>query len=367
MMARFERFLSAGLILGTIASAPIAIAGAAGEPALLQEARQVLAPLPHDFGTPEFPVTAERADLGRKLFFDPRFSSDGTASCSRCHLPGLYGTDGLAKPHGNHDKLNPRNAPTILNAALQFKAHWRGDRENVEDQAKQSLLGAASFGNPDFATAMARIKAVPGYLPLFQKAFPGEADPVTPENWGKAIGAYERTLATPSRFDDFLNDKTGNGKAGALTAAEERGLRKFIDTGCATCHSGPGIGGGSFQKFGITADYWTETGSDAHDQGRADITHDPKDAYIFKVPSLRNVAMTAPYFHDGSVRTLPEAVRIMAKLELGATLSDEDAGDIAAFLGCLTGSVPANFAEAPILPPGAFTQDAPNTVEPSKR
>lgn len=338
-------------------------AWAGGEDArLLHDARQILAPLPKDFGTAEFPLPPERVELGRKLFFDPRLSSDGTTSCVRCHLPGLYGTDGLAKSRGNHDKLNARNAPTVLNAALQFRQHWRGDRENVEDQAKQSPTGGASFGNPDAGAAAARIAAIPGYQPLFRTAFPGEADPVTPENWGKAIGAYMRTLVSPGRFDDFLRGDTA-----ALSAREERGLRKFIDSGCAGCHDGPGLGGGGFQKFGITADYPTVTGSKEHDQGRFDITHDPKDIDVFKVPPLRNVAMTAPYFHDGSVATLREAVRAMARLELGLTLSEEDTEDISAFLESLTGSLPKNFREAPILPPGGFAPERTNALDPSKK
>jgi cytochrome c peroxidase len=171
---------------------------------LLAEAQQSFQPLPNDMATPEFPIAPERVRLGRALFFDPRASADGTTSCARCHVPSLYGTDGLSKSHGAHDKINPRNAPTVLNAALQFKAHWRGDRKNVEDQATQALIGPPSFGNPDYSSAMERVKAIPGYLEMFQRAFPGQQDPVTPENWGKAIGSYERTLVTPSRFDRYL-------------------------------------------------------------------------------------------------------------------------------------------------------------------
>src|ERR1700724_852989 len=171
---------------------------------LLNDARSNFQPLPRDMATPEFPITPSRVELGWKLFFDPRISVDGTVSCARCHQPALYGTDGLPKARGAHDTLNPRNAPTILNAALQFKAHWRGDRENVEDEAKQVLIGLFSFINPDYASAIARIKAIPGYADLFRKEFPGDPDPVTPDNWAKAIGTFQRTLVTPSRFDAFL-------------------------------------------------------------------------------------------------------------------------------------------------------------------
>ncbi len=337
------------LAVGVTAASVVALHAADADRDLLKQAQGFFQALPKNMATPEFPITPERVDLGRKLYFDPRISVDGTVSCARCHQPALYGTDGLPKPRGAHDKLNPRNAPTVLNAALQFKAHWRGDRANVEDQAKQALIGPPSFGDPDYAAAMAKIKAIPGYAEMFRKAFPGEPDPITQDNWGKAIGAYERTLVTPSRFDEYL---TGNVQA--LSPAERIGLRKFIETGCTACHNGPGVGGGIFQKFGVVEDYWKETGSKQVDKGRFDVTHDPNDMYVFKVPSLRNVAMTPPYFHDGSVPSLTKAVRIMAKVQLGKTLSDQDATDIVTFLRCLTGKLPDEFASAPVLPASGF-------------
>jgi cytochrome c peroxidase len=156
-------------------------------------------------------------------------------------------------------------------------------------------------------------------------------------------------IRTRSRFDAFLA-----GDARALSPEERAGLRKFIDTGCIACHNGADVGGGIFQKFGVVEDYWTATGSPQPDKGRFDVTHDPRDTYVFKVPSLRNVAMTPPYFHDGSVRSLPEAVRIMAKVQLGRTLSDQDTADIVAFLGSLTGKLPPRFVDAPILPASGF-------------
>jgi cytochrome c peroxidase len=296
--------------------------------------------------TPEFPITPERVELGRTLFFDPRISVDGTTSCARCHQPSLYGTDGLGKPHGAHDKINARNAPTVLNAALQFNAHWRGDRKNVEDQAIQALISLTSFGNLDYASAMKRIKSVPSYLGMFEKAFPGERDPVTAENWGKAIGSYERTLVTPSRFDQYLSED-----AQALSAKEQRGMRTSLETGCAACHNGPGVGGGAFQKFAVVEDYWNETKSVEIDKGRFDVTHDDADMYVFKVPALRNVNMTPPYFHDGS---LPEAVRIMAKVQLGKDLAEQEIADVVAFLGSLTGQLPDDFRNVPVLPASAF-------------
>jgi cytochrome c peroxidase len=320
---------------------------AADDNELLRFAKGVFAPLPNTMATAERPATPALVSLGRALFFDPRISVDGTASCARCHQPGLYGADALTKSHGNHDKLNFRNAPTVLNAALQVKQHWVGDREDVEDQATKALTGPASFGNPSFDAAMARLKAIAGYRPMFAAAFPNDSDPITPQNWGKAIGAYERTLVSRSRFDAFLD-----GKADALSAAERQGLQTFINTGCIACHNGVGVGGGEFKKFGVVEDYWKATGSTEIDEGRALATKKPEDKYVFKVPSLRNVAMTGPYFHDGSVASLSDAVKTMARVQLGVVLGDTEASEIVAFLVSLTGPLPENFATAPLLPPG---------------
>jgi cytochrome c peroxidase len=345
------RLAAMAVLFLVLPAASRAVRAEAGPDPLLSDARQNFAPLPKDMAKPGTPLVAAQVELGRDLFFDPRISVDGTATCARCHQPALYGTDGLPKSRGALNKLNPRNAPTVFNAALEFSAHWVGDRHDVEDQAKQVLVGPVSFVNPDYASAIAKIKAIGGYAKPFREAFPDAADPMTPENFGTAVGAFERTLVTPSRFDKFLG-----GDAAALTPQEQRGLRKFIDTGCAGCHNGPGVGGGMFQKFGVVQDYWPETGSKEIDKGRFDVTHDPADMYVFKVPTLRNVAMTPPYFHDGSVAALPDAVRIMAKVQLGAPVAQPDIDDIVAFLNSLTGTLPASFAEAPTLPPAAYKE-----------
>ncbi len=322
----------------------------AADQALLAQARAFFKPLPKVMESPENPVTPEKVALGRLLFFELRVSLDGTVGCVRCHQPFLYGTDALPKAIGALGRLNPRNAPTVMNAALQFVAHWRGDRKNVEDQAMQALVGPPSFGDPDYATAMAKLKAIPGYPELFAKAFPNEKEPVNQENWAKAIGAYERTLVTPSPFDAYLEPAMPR----AVSPAQEAGLREFVQTGCTTCHNGAGIGGGMFQKFGLVEDYWKATGSPEPDKGRFDVTKNPADMYVFKVPSLRNVAMTPPYFHDGSVATLPEAVRIMARVQLGRTLTDAQVASIVTFLESLTGKLPSSFTDVPELPAAAF-------------
>jgi len=325
------------------------------EQALLERARQLFKLLPPDAATPEHPVTPERVALGKALFFETRVSVDGAISCAKCHLPTLYGTDALARSIGNHDKVLPRNAPTVFNTALQFAQHYGGNRRDVEEQASKALVSPLAYGNLDYAAAEAKLRAIPGYRPLFEKAFPGEAEPVTAENWGKAIGAYERVLLTPAPFDRYLGGETA-----ALNAQAKRGLDKFISFGCVGCHNGVTVGGQMYQKFGITQDYWTLTGSQeielfkGRDKGRFQDTKSEADAYIFKVQQLRNVAVTPPYFHDGSVADLRDAVRIMAKLQLGRDLSGEDVADIIAFLQSLTGEVPAQFSNLPNLPPGPY-------------
>jgi cytochrome c peroxidase len=334
----YSRFVLEGLvILGLAAAVSVGPASAADAKSLLDDAKQSLAPLPANPAAKDASAAA-RVELGRRLFFENRVSMDGNIGCFFCHQPELQGADGLPKSIGVFGKENSRNAPSVFNASLNFKQHWRGDRETLEDQAERSLLGAASFGNADFATPMGKLEAIPGYARAFAKAFPDDKQPISQKNWAAAIAAFERTLLTPGRFDAFLA-----GDLAALSSAEQAGLRKFIDVGCAGCHNGPGVGGGSFQKFGVVEDYWKETGAQP-DKGRAEVTRNDADLYVFKVPGLRNVAKTAPYFHDGSVKELPRAVKIMGKTQLGVDLAEADTAAIVAFLGSLTGPVPANYS-----------------------
>jgi cytochrome c peroxidase len=278
-------------------------------------------------------------------------SSDGKQSCGECHQPMFYGTDALPRSAGNQGKVLPRNVPTVFNTALQFVQHYGGNRVDVEEQALKALLSPLAYGNKDYAAAEAKLRAIPGYRPMFEKAFPGEAEPVTAENWSKAIGAFERTLLTPAAFDRYLK-----GEKSALGAKAKVGLDKFMSFGCSGCHNGVTVGGQMYQKFGLTADYWTLTGSQeielfkGRDKGKFQDTKNEADAFIFKVQQLRNVAVTPPYFHDGSVAKLEDAVKIMGKLQLGRDLTDADASDIVAFLESLTGEVPAQFASVPSLP-----------------
>jgi cytochrome c peroxidase len=335
---------------GVAAMLAISLATAVEEDdvSLLKRAQELFQPLPKDMATAESPITKERVNLGQQLFFDPRLTVDSNMSCASCHQPALYGTDALPTSIGVKQRLHPRNAPTNLNSALNI-IHWRGDRESVEDQVIKALISPITSGQPDLKTVEVRLGRIPGYAPLFKAAFADDANPMTAQNIAKAIGAYERTLVTPSPFDAYLE-----GQSDAFSATARSGLQKFINTGCVMCHSGVGVGGGMYQKFGVVEDYWVATGSTSIDKGRFDVTKDPNDLYVFRVPSLRNVAKTAPYFHDGSVSTLPEAVKVMARVQLGITLSDADVRDIVAFLESLTGNLPADFATVPTLPSGSF-------------
>ena len=316
-----------------------------GDEDLLKQAKQIFRPLPQVMPSEKNPITPEKVKLGKILFYETRISLDGTVSCARCHPIGLYAADGLKKSIGNNCKLNPRNAPTILNAAGQISEHWIGNRVDVEDQAKQAVIGPPSFGMPSYEAVEKKLKEIKGYMELFKKAFPGEAYPITVDNLAKAIGAFERTLVTPSHFDSFLK-----GDIAALNEREKRGLRTYIETGCIMCHSGPYAGGQAHQKFGIFEPYWKYTKSEPIDEGRYVVTKNDSDKFVFKVPIHRNVAKTAPYFHDGSVDKLEDAVWIMGKIQLGKDLNKGQVEEIVTFMKSLTGKIPEDVLKVPLLP-----------------
>lgn len=340
--------LCGAALLGACASAPPvnappagAASSNAGSAGARDAAARLVARAQSQFGAlpkpPDLPP--EQVALGRRLFFETRVSADGQVGCVTCHQPALWGTDALPVSKGAFGRPNPRNAPTVFNAAYQFAAHWRADRESVEDQARRALLGKPSFGLSSNEQAVQKLSELPGYPAAFQRAFPQSSTPVSVENWGVAIGAYERTLVTPAPLDAFLSGDTS-----ALSRQAQAGLQTFLDFGCARCHGGALLGGASTQKFGVAADYAPLTHSEPVDAGRFDVTHDEADRFVFKVPSLRNVQKTAPYFHDGSVASLPSAVAIMAQTQLGATLAPAQVNDVVVFLQSLTGPVPAAFA-----------------------
>jgi cytochrome c peroxidase len=306
-----------------------------------QRSSQLAARAKEVFGSlPQPPVLPpELVALGQRLFFETRVSADGRVGCVTCHLPARWGTDGLPKSKGAFGRDNPRNAPTVFNAAYQFAEHWRADRDSVEDQARRALLGKPSFGLDSNEQAVQRLTELPGMPEAFRRAFPQSESPVTVENWGTAIGAYERTLTTPAALDAFMA-----GDPNALSARAQAGLATFLDVGCAGCHAGPLLGGRFTRVFGKVSEYAPLTHSDPVDQGRFDVTHEAADRFVFKVPPLRNVEKTGPYFHDGSVAALPAAVEIMAQTQLGTALSPSQVEDIVAFLASLTGNVPQTFA-----------------------
>jgi cytochrome c peroxidase len=336
-------------VAGSIALSVASPAIAADDAALLKEARQIFQPLPKYTSGPGTTLAKEQVALGHLLFFDPRITADGDVCCATCHQPALYGTDGRPTSIGVKQRPHPRNAPTIFNAAVYSVIHWRGDRNDLEDQAEQALTGAISSGL-DERDVTERLRRIEGYRPLFAAAFPIDLRPMTVKNMANAIVAYERTLLTPAPFDAYLA-----GNVDALSPAARKGLETFINTGCVACHNGVSVGGDMYRKFGIVEDYWSATGSRSIDKGRVEVTKNPDDLYVFRVPSLRNVAMTAPYFHDGSVATLAGAVKIMGRVQLGMKLGDLEINEIVSFLNSLTGDLPTEFVAPAVLPPAAVT------------
>lgn len=308
-----------------------ALLPARADEALRTQAKQL-------FGKLEAPASAAlstpEVSLGRALFWDTRISLDGKTSCGSCHQD--HGADRRVFSPDARGALTSRHSPTVFNAMGQPSIRWLGDRKTGADQAEGSLTGSLGFA--DKKAALEKLREL-GYADVFKAAYPGEADGFTTVNYGKALHAYQATLVTPAPFDKWL---AGDDKA--LAPRQVAGMRAFIDTGCAACHNAALLGGTQFMKFGVVKDYWVETGSRKPDVGRAAFTKNDADKYFFRVPMLRNVAMTAPYFHDGSVDTLDRAVRVMGALQLGRALDDAMAASIVAFLESLTGPVPAHYA-----------------------
>lgn len=298
-------------------------------------------PLPEKVFSPDNPLTKEKIQLGRMLYFDQRLSRNRDVSCNSCHDLATYGVDHTAVSTGDRGQHGSRNAPSVYNAAAHVAQFWDGRAPNVEEQAKGPVLNPKEMAMKSPAEVEGVLRGIPGYVSAFKEAFPEEAQPVTFDNMAKAIAAFERVLITPSRWDRFLN-----GDSTALTANERLGFMSFRMAGCAMCHNGPAIGATSFQRLGRVKAWPNRT-----DQGRYEVTKDQEDRMVFKVPSLRNVAMTAPYFHDGSVQTLEEAIRMMGEHQLGRTLSPQEISNIAAWLRTLTGQLPAELIAPPELPP----------------
>jgi len=312
---------------------------------------QAFEPLPAKAKAPaDNPTTPARVELGKLLYFDPRLSVDGTISCNSCHNVMGSGGDGRSVSMGVRGQLGARSSPTVWNSAFLSVQFWDGRAPTLEEQAKGPLINPVEMGNPDHAAVVKRVQAIDGYKPLFQKAFGSSTIDI--DRIVQAIAAYERTLITPnSPFDRYLK-----GDKKALSAAQVRGMQDFQNFGCVACHSGPNFSGpelaqgqGFYQKFPTyPGSVYESRYRLTQDQGRFQVTHQEADRHYFRVPSLRNIALTAPYFHNGSVPTLDEAVRVMAKTQLNRDLTDAQVQDLVAFLDSLTGTFPRQ--EMPRLP-----------------
>jgi len=326
-----------------------AMAGTGGDAALLASAREYFQPLPDK---PVFkadnPTNPAKIALGKALYFDTRLSSSNVFSCNSCHNLALGGADNSEFSIGHKWQKGGRNAPTVFNAALHIAQFWDGRAEDVEQQAGMPVLNPVEM-NSSQDLVLERLKTIPGYVEMFAKAFPGQNPSLTYENVAKAIGAFERTLLTPSRFDAFLKGKTG-----ALTKEEKDGLELFIESNCVICHNGPAVGGQAFQKFGLVKKPEFLT-----DNGRFDVTKNESDRFVFKVPSLRNIELTYPYFNNGQTWDLAEAVKIMGAHQLGIDFNDKEATSIVTFLKALTGEKPK--IDLPNLPPAGNTTSHPLT------
>ena len=301
------------------------------------EALPDVAPAPEDN-----PTSDAKVILGKMLFMDPRFSSTGTVSCNSCHNVMEGGDDSRTFSMGVHGKTGGRNAPTVWNSAFHSVQFWDGRADLLEDQAKGPVTNPVEMGVTEIEQAMDKVRAIPGYKPYFDKAF--GKDSMTVVNAAKAVAAFERTLITPnSPYDKYVK-----GDKKAMTAQQVKGMETFAAAGCTSCHSGAAFNGpkmefgqGFYAKFPTFADNAYNKKYDlSGDKGREEATGKAADAHMFRVSTLRNITDTAPYFHNGSVNDLSEAVAVMAKTQLNKDLSEAEVKDIVAFLSALTGQYP---------------------------
>ena len=312
-------FLCAGLISGN--------AWAENADRLLRKAGRYFSPLPAQMPGAEND-TPQLISLGSKLYADPRLSKNDTQSCASCHpLDNMRaGMDNLPRSPGAEGALGSRNTPTVLNAGWQFALFWDGRAKDLADQAGQPILNPIEMGMPDQQSVIDKLAGLEEYRSAFREAYPDSEDPITYAHLTRAIAAFERTLRSDSRFDDFLR-----GDPEALNAQEQNGLNLFIRTNCVRCHDGPMVGGTLYEKLGVYTPF-----HNIEDQGRFEVTKKEADRMVFKVASLRNVALTSPWFHDGSAASLADVVRLMGRMQLEVELKDGEIADIVAFLGSLS-------------------------------
>ena len=338
-MNRAPRLAAAAAFLAFAAcsrSAPEPRVGREEREALAAQASTTLGVLPERMPGADRDSPALVA-LGRTLWFERRLSVNGAQSCNDCHrLDGESptGADGERTSGGARGAKGARNSPSVKNAGYHVAQFWDGRARTLEEQAEGPILNPVEMAMPDAAAVEAALRGAPEYRERFAAAFPGEAEPITLRNTAQALAAFERTLKTRDRLDDFLR-----GDLDALSNREAAGLKLFLTTGCTTCHNSPTIGANQFQVLGLVKEWETK------DEGRFAVTKNEEDRKKFKVPSLRNAVATGPYFHDGSVDRLDEAVRKMAWHQLGKELTDDEIASIVAFLGALADR------SGPVLPP----------------
>jgi cytochrome c peroxidase len=314
------------------------------------ERLRAFAPLPAVMESKTNPITDAKVELGRMLYYEPRLSKSHQLSCNSCHGLTTYGVDNEPTSPGHKGKRGDRNSPTVYNAGGHIAQFWDGRAADLEEQAKGPVLNPVEMAMPSKDYVLKVLHSIPEYGELFRKAFPGEAQPITYDNMARAIGAFERKLVTPSRWDQFLK-----GDKAALSEAEKAGFNKFVEVGCASCHAGAYVGGNMFSKLGVAKPY-----PEQKDLGRYAVTKKESDKMVFKVPSLRNIEKTGPYFHDGRVKTLEEAVELMAEYELGKKLSSADTQAIVTWLKTLTGELPKDYIRQPQLPPSGKSTPKPD-------
>jgi len=326
----------------------IALPAVAADP-VMQQAQALFKPIPQTSPAIDHnPVTPEKVELGKMLYFEPRLSRSGLISCNTCHNLGLGGADFQETSVGHKWQKGGRNSPTVLNSVFNIAQFWDGRATDLMQQAKGPVQASVEMNNSP-ENVVKTLKSMPEYVERFRKAFSADKDPVTFDSMARAIEAFEATLLTPdSRFDKFL---TGDEKA--LTAQEKDGLQLFMNKGCAACHGGVNMGGTGYFPFGVMEKPKAEI--TAGDTGRFKLTGATSDQYVFKSPSLRNIELTTPYFHSGKVWCLKEAVGIMSSAQLGIKMTQQEIEKIADFLKATTGVQPR--VEYPILP--VPTKDTP--------
>jgi cytochrome c peroxidase len=329
-------------------------AGLARQDDLQKQAQDLFEPIPEWAPVIQGnPATPEKVELGKMLYFEPRLSKSGIISCNTCHAIGTGGADNVPTSIGHGWQRGPRNAPTVFNAVFNIAQFWDGRAKDLQEQAKGPVEASVEMNNTPEAV-LRTLTSMPEYVERFQRAFPGESEPVTFDNLARAIEVFEATLITPnSRFDKYLK-----GDASALAPDEQRGLSLFIDRGCVACHRSVNLGGDGYFPFGVQK----QPGADIlprHDRGRFEVTKTVSDEYVFRASPLRNIALTAPYFHSGEVWNLAQAVAIMGDSQLGEPLTDAESALVARFLQTLTGDQPQ--VVYPILPPSTADTPRPQT------